>query len=235
MGVEGGPKIPTDNLIFCFDAGNTKSYSGNGTNMYNLTHDGHDGILSNEAIGTDAAGVFDFGGSTTYRIDLDNTRDFDPTTNDFSWLAWLKFGSYTGTNDYRSIYFANAQGGLDGFGVALDNDSDLMRLEINGSAGGRQTNYYNVSSYYNTWTMFTFTADISTNTRYTYANATNKDTDIITAWTSIDSTETLRIGMYRTSSWDYDGQIGLMAMWHTLLTDDQINNIYQKTRGRYGV
>lgn len=61
MSVFGGPKVVTDNLILCLDAGNKKSYPGTGTVWYDLTTNNNNfNIL---ATAYNAAGYMDFNGS----------------------------------------------------------------------------------------------------------------------------------------------------------------------------
>lgn len=42
-----GPRIVTDGLVLCLDAGNTKSYSGSGTLFTDISGNGKDGTLTN--------------------------------------------------------------------------------------------------------------------------------------------------------------------------------------------
>ena len=47
MGLAHSPNIVTDNLVFCVDAANTKSYSGSGTDWKDLGSQGNNGTLTN--------------------------------------------------------------------------------------------------------------------------------------------------------------------------------------------
>ena len=47
MGVLYSPKIVTDGLVLCLDAGNTKSYPGSGTTWTDLSTNGNNGTLIN--------------------------------------------------------------------------------------------------------------------------------------------------------------------------------------------
>ena len=48
MGNNYGPKIVTDGLVLCLDAGHKQSYSGSGTTWYDRGGDNIDGTLTND-------------------------------------------------------------------------------------------------------------------------------------------------------------------------------------------
>ena len=67
MAVGYNPKIITDGLVLCLDAGNTKSYPGSGTSWSDLSGQGNTGTLVNGPTYSSADGgsiVFD--GSNDY-------------------------------------------------------------------------------------------------------------------------------------------------------------------------
>ena len=43
MSYSNGPRIATDGLVLCLDAGNSKSYSGSGTTWNDLSGNGKNG------------------------------------------------------------------------------------------------------------------------------------------------------------------------------------------------
>ena len=47
MALSHSPKIVTDGLVLCLDAGDGKSYSGSGTTWYDRSGNGNNGILVN--------------------------------------------------------------------------------------------------------------------------------------------------------------------------------------------
>ncbi len=64
MGLNHSPRIVTDGLILCLDAGNVKSYPGSGTTWTDITGNGNNGTLTNGP-------TFSGGG-----IVLDGTNDY---------------------------------------------------------------------------------------------------------------------------------------------------------------
>ena len=47
------------------DASNENSYSGSGSNWYDLTSNGNDGVISGTTFSNDGGGSFEFGSSVT--------------------------------------------------------------------------------------------------------------------------------------------------------------------------
>ena len=90
MGLAHSPQIVTDNLVFCLDAANTKSYGGSGTTWTDLSGKGNNGTLTsmngsnyNSANG----GYLDFDGSID-QINCGSSDDFAFGTGDFTIEFW---------------------------------------------------------------------------------------------------------------------------------------------------
>ena len=67
MGINVGSSIVTDNLVVSFDGASEVSYSGSGTQWTDRSGNGHNGTLTNEpTYSTDNGGLFDFDGSNDY-------------------------------------------------------------------------------------------------------------------------------------------------------------------------
>ena len=63
MSIQGGPKIVTNDLILCLDAGNQKSYPGTGTVWNDISTNGNSGTLTNGPTFSNTNGgtiVFDY-------------------------------------------------------------------------------------------------------------------------------------------------------------------------------
>jgi hypothetical protein len=84
------PKIVTDGLVLCLDAGNTKSYPGSGTTWTDLSGNGNTGTLVN-GVGY-GNGYLSFDGSNDYvSVALGSNIAFG--TNPFSVEFWVRFNS----------------------------------------------------------------------------------------------------------------------------------------------
>ena len=80
MALGHSPRIVTDGLVLCLDAGNTKSYPGNGSTWTDLSGGGNNGTLTNGPnYSSSNGGYLDFDGSDDYISGVIN--GFDPDTS----------------------------------------------------------------------------------------------------------------------------------------------------------
>jgi hypothetical protein len=63
MGLTHSPRIATDGLVFCLDAGNVRSYPGSGSSWKDLTNTQNDASISNATFNNSA---FNFDGTNDY-------------------------------------------------------------------------------------------------------------------------------------------------------------------------
>lgn len=86
MAYQNGPKIITDGLVLCLDAGNPKSYPGSGTNWTDLSRNGNNGTLTNgPTFSTDGVGSIVFDGTNDF-VNLGNILDNLPTMTICTWI-----------------------------------------------------------------------------------------------------------------------------------------------------
>ena len=96
MAVSYNPKVVTDGLVLCLDAGNTKSYPGSGTTWTDLSGNGNNGTLVN-GVGFDG----DYGGSLSF----DGVNDYATIPDDDiwnigsakTWEMWINMNSVVNT------------------------------------------------------------------------------------------------------------------------------------------
>jgi len=98
MGLAHSPRIVTNGLVLCLDAGNTKSYPGSGTTWTDISRRGNNGTLTNGPTFSSAnKGSIVFDGVND-RVDIPNTVDtrFSHTSSwTFSiFFKVIKLGSY---------------------------------------------------------------------------------------------------------------------------------------------
>ena len=61
-----GPRIVTDGLVLCLDAGNSKSYPGSGTAWNDLSRNGNNGTLNGPTFNSADRGSIVFDGTNDY-------------------------------------------------------------------------------------------------------------------------------------------------------------------------
>lgn len=109
MGVAYNPRIVTDGLVLCLDAGNVKSYPGSGTTWADLSGLGNNGTLnggptySNSIISLDATDD-----TISFPFDL----NYIPALSNFSMEIWMRIDTYP-----TALAVANAYGNKERAGV----------------------------------------------------------------------------------------------------------------------
>lgn len=86
MGLAHSPRIVTNGLVLCLDAGNTQSYPGSGTTWTDISRNGNNGTLTNGPT---------FSSANNGSIVFDGTNDFvqctgSYTSTEFTFIAWIK-------------------------------------------------------------------------------------------------------------------------------------------------
>lgn len=96
MGIAYNPKIVTDGLTLCLDAGNSKSYPGSGTTWSDLSKSGVDCTLHQSP--TFSTDHFIFNGTTQWAsLDTLVYGGGNGTLSEMSVFAWVKTGFNSGT------------------------------------------------------------------------------------------------------------------------------------------
>jgi hypothetical protein len=103
MGLIHSPRIVTDGLVLCLDAGNTRSYPGSGTTWTNLSGLGNNGTLTNgPTFSSSNRGSIVFDGVDDYITSSFSTSSGQAVTYE----GWLFSTETTGT--YRMFLDSNA-------------------------------------------------------------------------------------------------------------------------------
>ena len=126
MGLAHSPRLVTDNLVFCVDAANTKSYSGSGTDWKDLSGQGNNGTLTNgPTFNSSNGGSILFDGSND-NISMSNSSSLN-TTPTVTISSWINPSGFGGGN----------------FGRIIDSqDSYLFFLDNTGTSGTLGIRYW---------------------------------------------------------------------------------------------
>ena len=84
-----GPRIVTDGLVLCLDAGNSKSYPGSGTAWNDLSRNGNNGTLNGPTFNSADRGSIVFDGTNDY-VSTNYTQPAYTTASSFTWNTWVK-------------------------------------------------------------------------------------------------------------------------------------------------
>ena len=218
-----GPKIVTDGLVLCLDAGNSKSYPGSGTILTDLSRRGNNGTLTNGPTFNSAdGGAIVFDGTNDYILIADNNV-FDFGTGDFAVELWAYFNSlstspslflfrtyYTGNNGF--IFYVTAAGALSIYTTGTFSE---------GSA----------SVGINRWQHLVFTR--ISGTSYLYNNAVLRDSRAFTFNISVNNSVAIGLDTQYNNG-GLNGRVGSCRIYSGKgLTSSQVKQNYEATKGRF--
>ena len=219
MALAHSPRIVTDGLVLCLDAGNAKSYPGSGTTWTDLSGNGRNATVNGSPTFTN--GYFDITSDSTY-ISLSNSG-LVPRTNDFTYSTWINFdatdgvdtifenGSWTDTLLFRyqtNLVAVYAEGALRGnfswtastgvwYNVIFKRDSGTCSMYINNILTG---------------TPFTMTTDID-----------------------LANTNLFLMRSQHTTGQFLNGKMATFSIYNRALTAEEIQQNFNALRSRFGI
>ena len=231
MSVNYNPRIVTDNLIFCLDAGNVKSYPGSGITWTDLSGRGKNGTLVNMEIEDYInfnGGYLNFDGSNEY---VNTTLSHDISSG-FTFTFW-----FYGTKDsvhFIASYFLDADSNtvfrVERFSAGNDT-IEFGHSPDGGSIGANELTSTNFPN--NVWTCCTLKYD--GDYKYIYKNGVLDSTSASGQTFSNYSGATLRIAARQDGSLlPFSGYLSHISMYNRSLSDSEILQNFNALKNRYG-
>ena len=223
VGTNYNPKIVTDGLVLCLDAANPKSYPGSGTNWTDLSGQGNNGTLVNGVgYSLDNLGSLTFDQSNDY-VNLGNVS---LSTSSLSVSAWIYD---TDTSDsYRD--FATKSGH---FKFRIDSIGEGGNLSCFVWIGGTPEPRISASWTKNVWTNVAFTWNTNGNFKL-FTNGVLRSSSTTRSGTLNTSVNNFTIGSDGTSNY-WKGNISTVLVHNKTLSDSEVQQNFNATRGRYGI
>lgn len=225
-----GPRIVTDGLVLCLDAGNNKSYPESGTIWNDLSGNNFHGTLTNGPLyNINNKGYFDFDGTNDYA-----TANMGISNNaDFTAIIWTYHKSDP-LGNHRSI-ISSWDTNYNGFAIGTrgsGSSAGYIRSWIgDGGIGGMDWDL--TSTIQNKWCHLALTYTFSTKTQRGYINSVFKNST--SGGTSITHS-TLQIARSVISLYTYTNcLISNVIVYNRVLSPSEINQNYNATKGRYGL
>ena len=232
MGLAHSPKIVTNGLVLCLDAGNTKSYPGSGTAWTDLSGRGNNGTLTNGPTYSSTNGgsvVFD---AVDDYVTVPHNSNIN-LVDTVSLEAWVKYTTTTNTvlieksNDnthYQLQIFAGYQGSP---GIAGQLVFMLQPDSNNWVVSGIITNNGN-------WHHVVGTYDRGATTAKIYVNGIlrNTNSSILTGPTT--NAQPVLMGS-RSGVSGFGGSISGVKIYNRALSAAEIQQNFTALRGRYGI
>ena len=222
--------IVQDGLVLNLDAAVDQSYPGNGTTWSNLTNTTASGTLINgPTFTTEYGGGVLFDGTDDYAT-LNNMSSYQLLTSDYISIdIWFKSDSFAGFS--RKYIFENRTSTSNPFPIFVDRTSD--------TAG-------NMKIYNNADTIIqSINTDIVYNVVYSI-DTTNTTNNVIFHVNGSKSTYSYNVNQsantsnimylaraYPSSSYRWNGPIYRFSMYNKILSDEEVLQNYNATKGRF--
>ena len=236
MALAHSPKIVTDGLVLCLDAGNTKSYPGSGTTWTDLSGQGNNGSLVN-GVGYNSGngGSLSFDGVNDY-IDLGTIGVSHPLqlNNGFT-ISWWGIQGSGGDLFQRIIDKSDAGLARNGWAIyprGQTTPESQLTLNYNGTDGTINSST-NISS--TSWQNWSLTWSSSSNQWIWYLNG-SVDNSGYTTYNVPNVQTNARIGSWNHSTGrEYKGKISSVLIYTRPLTQSEIQQNFNALRGRFGI
>jgi len=226
MATSYSPKIITDGLVLCLDAGDKKSYSGSGTTWTDRSGNGNNSTLVN-GVG--------FGSNNRGVLTFDGVNDHATAGNFFNYQAfainlWVKPAS--SQVQYADILDNNHTGAQNW--VLQQNSTTQNQYSFNVFGASYQnsvTGNFNLTA--GVWVNLTFTYD-GTKVRG-YNNGVLFATGGALGTTINYSNQSFNIGRWGAGGRYWEGEYGLIHAYNRDLTAIEVAQNFNAQRNRFGV
>ena len=233
MGAVASNNIVTDGLLSCWDAANRRSYPGTGTTWTDLVN-GNNGTLENMDTGgfdSKNGGVIEFDG-TNESVDLGTlatSSSLQMTGGPLSMCTWMYENSAAGSNSYPYIISKGSTDGANGYSIIADFQG-AIQVAANSQWCRTATGIYSDDG----WIYVVGTIDTDGNMR-AYVNGVYHANARNYTGTPPSAVVNMRIGARGDSSSYFGGSIAHVAIYNAVLTDAEILQNYNATKGRFGL
>ena len=224
--------IITDGLILNLDAGNTLSYPGTGANWFDLTSNDNDGVLLNGAsYSTDGGGSISFDGVNDY-VDM-NSFGVGDDLSDYTFCVWSK------NSNNGHVLTKGRDGNGNGWSLTIGTYNNQFGVGAVKSTSGTY-GYILLGGTYqpNKWDYISGTWDSVNGIISLYINGLFIDSYTMPGtgpFTLSSSTTGWSSGRITNNAYPKGGQLSQIQIYNNALTESQIQQNYNATKGRFGL
>ena len=211
--------VITQNLAIYIDANNSSSYGGTGTAITDLSGNGRTQNLASAAQYTVLSGVkcFDCNSNGMTAATIGPTLP----TSGFTYVLWARMKSSSA--DWRTMYRSSPND----HAIIIEQGSNRLGMYDNTAAAFFPSGYNNVSSLANVWVQWTVTGNSSGQTFYINGQQVGTTTQ-----TAAGNSHWYTGGIGNTQNFGY---IANMALYTSILSQEQIQQNYYYYKGTFGV
>jgi hypothetical protein len=225
MAIFSGPEIPNNGLVLHLDAANPRSYPGSGTTWTDLSGNGNNATLIN-GVG--------YSGNNKGTLAFDGVDDYCTVPSSPLWAVgqsatmenWMYFDRVSAGTNHRIWCITNNASSLD-IGIAVSNN----KLFVSGSTGFPET----VSNFPTKQWVHLVVRFLNGNLSI-FFNGISQALNGTTTGINKTNTGVLFLNQYAGGGgYTFQGQTASYALYNRALSDLEIQQNFEATRGRYGI
>jgi hypothetical protein len=235
MGINYSPKIVTDGLVLCLDAGNLLSYPGTGNTWYDLSGNSNNAILTDN-ISYNNSGILTLDGINDY-VFIDRVPYTSSNLSSFSLCIWVNPLNDTDGN-IVSMSNTNPQGAWNMPPISADNQKFSGRIWV----GSRlYSNTYQLNSWYYIILVWKYSENSAERGQFFYVNGELIGSEIGGSYSASNAPggNYLFLGQQNPGADGqgmFSGQISCFQVYgNKALTQQEIQQNYLATKGRFGL
>lgn len=232
MAVYAGPEVVTNGLVLALDAGNTQSYPGSGTAWTDLSGNGNNGTLTNgPTFSSGNKGIITFDGANDY-VTLTRPASIvaGGSITVALWARWTTTGT-TASTIQMLIDNNHSASPVQGFVIQDRPDlSKTLTFSANVATSGVQSTFQVGDG---TWRHIVGTS--TTGSSQLYINGV-LDAQSAVGGMGVTLQPNLSIGYWQFNPGRYlNGSIPQVLIYNRALSAAEVTQIFNATRGRFGI
>lgn len=238
MSYSNGPRIVTDGLVLCLDAGNSKSYPGTGTNWYDLSgNNNHGQAYDCSLIDNGVNKYFHMPSNVASFVDIQSSSSINFTTS-FTLFLWVYFNNEL-TNGYKAL-FGKPDPVLDAYGIIVEwTGGNMLQMDFMNTNIIR--NGVNIYPSLTSWNFIAQTYYYTTNgsdnhKAYAFSNSgqLKSSATFLSSTVSVNNDSLFIKDPYGNGD-DLDLFVGVAGAYNRALSENEIYQNYNALKGRFGL
>jgi len=222
---------PISGAILYYDPSNPSSYIGTGTTVNDLSGNGLTGTLSNV---THTSPEFNFNG-TSSQISVADNALLEPGSGDWTMEAWVYLSNTTGSKVILGRF--DNGGGSDDVSYSMRVSGANIFAQF-GDGSGSFVNSTGFTASINTWYQVVYVwKNVSVNNIETFINGTSIGNVSHSLPSLLNSTNPMYIGSYNGGEFSQymNGKIGVVRLYNSALTSDQVLQNFNADKTKYNL
>ena len=222
------------NLVLHIDPSKSLSYPGTGSTVYDLTTNSLDGTATAT---TFTSPYMTFNGSTS-QVSISDNALLEPGSGNWTMEAWFKTNITSGSQVILGK-FSGGGGNEVSYSIRIGG-SNLFCQIGNGLGSTLNTHYSNSTNYTITagiWYQVVYVYSNSGDTLKTYINGSLVSSVSSTIGNLLNNSANLYLGSFNNGQFPqwFNGQMGIVRIYSSALSDSDVSKNFEANRGIYGI